>query len=241
MFMNRLPYALFLLALSGILPGSSALSQEQQWVKVEIRSLCHAGVINGLQFRSKNGIEKLDIYSRGFGLPLLYQGPRDLVFFRTEQKAEQFEAVVEVVGQVRIPDAATHLMLLFEKDTEADEERYKITAIPNDPRQFPPGAFRFFNITGDLIYAVVDGKEMRLPPRGTQMISTSGNEDGNFEIRMYRNPGPNVEKIYSSVWHTRESRRTNVFLSSSGTRVQEISVKKIVEPVVIDDVQAPTD
>lgn len=210
-------------------------------VKAEILTLGDSGVIQDLQFRTVDGIGKLSVYSRGFGPSTPYQGPQEMVFFRPMPNPEKLEGGdFLVVGRVTLPDRASRVLLLFKPKKDAESEAYQILAIDNDLTRFPEGAYRFVNTSTRTLTARMGQQLFELKPDAFVVIDASPSVDtfGNVELAFYRKENSVSKRIYSSVWHVKKSRRTTVFLSASSSRVQEIEVKKIVEPLVPEEKSA---
>ncbi|MCB1062032.1 MAG: hypothetical protein KDN20_03800 [Verrucomicrobiae bacterium] len=212
-----------------------AAQEEPGMVKAEILTLGESGVIKDLHFRTIDGIGKLSVYSRGFGPPIQYQGPQEMVFFRPMPNPEKLEGGdFLVVGRVTLPDRASRVLLLFKPRKDTEKEAYQILAIDNDLSRFPEGAYRFVNTSTQNLTGRMGQQLFELKPQAFLIVDASSSVDsfGNVELALYRKEDGVSKRIYSSVWHVKKSRRTTVFLSTSQSRVQEIEVKKIVEPLV---------
>ncbi|MCB1229849.1 MAG: hypothetical protein KDN19_06265 [Verrucomicrobiae bacterium] len=200
--------------------------------KVSLVVLSESGVIRDLSFENGGTVEKLSVYSRGFAPPVKYRGPQHLVFFRPIDPALGFDKDREIVGQVDLPANAESVMLLFKTTGNSEKEAYEIFAFDNDLRRFPAGGYRIFNTTREPVICWLAKNRFELAPKDHHIATADGDENGNVTLRIYRQEKGELTRIYSSVWQVKDTRRTTVFLTPSGTRVQEISVSKFVEPIV---------
>ncbi len=206
--------------------------------KAEILTLTDSGVIEDLSYVTVDGVSKLSIYSRGFAPSIAYKGPEEIVFFRPISNPNGFdgeEAVRKIVGKVKLPATATRILLLFEKkpsSTDEEEEAYRILALDNDLQGFPAGAYRFVNVSPIPVRGFLGRDQFDLKPNASKIMEAKGDsETGNVELKLFRMKGDTLEKIYSSVWNVNKRRRSTVFLSASQSGVQDVDVRKIVEPL----------
>lgn len=209
--------------------------EEGKSTGIEVVALSDAGVIRDLHFETREGIQKLDIYSRGFAPPVSYKGPPRIIFFRPLEGGENFDENRKVVGQVDLPTGASRVMLLFKKSASAEsetEESYRVFAFDNDLNRFPAGGYRFFNTADQSLICWLGENRFELGPDSQRIATADGDENGNVTLRIYQDREGELVRIYSSVWQIKDTRRTTVFLTPSDTRVQEVSVRKFVEPVL---------
>lgn len=224
------PLFLVILPLFSTVANSVIAQGDGDFVKAEILTLCDSGVIRDLKFQTKGGVDSFSVYGRGFAPVYRYEGPSHLKFFLAGDVPEGIETPVNLVGEVDLPVGASRVLLLFEKK---DDDTFHILAVNNDYADFPPGAIRFVNTTGEALRTRIGEKRFVLPPNESRIFEGKGDQHGNIEIAMYReHEGQIPEKIYQSVWRIDERRRTTVFLKAAATRVREIDVRKFSEPIV---------
>ena len=213
-----------------LLVASGRASVAQEEVSVELLTIAMDGVIKGLQFESGGEVQEMDIYSRGFAPPAEYKGSRELTFFRLVAPADDSaEAARRVVGHVTLPAGAERVLLLFEKDGDADAERYSVRALPNDPEGFPGGAYRFFNFTEQALVGSSGDERWRMAPGADLVVRPEGDENGNFELKIAGGRGADAKPLFSSVWAVKKSRRTCVFLLPTKSRIKGVEVRKFNE------------
>ena len=114
---------------------------EPEPIQVEMVALVLEGEIKDLEYATADPLktEKLDVYSRGFGTPVLYEGPPDLVFFRTlPALVEGAPPRRQVLATGRAPAGASRIMLLFHR-VPGEKESYQLLVLNNDVAGFPPG------------------------------------------------------------------------------------------------------
>ncbi len=225
--MVRLPVVLCALVLS------SQAQEQDGAVKAEILTLSLSGVVSDLHYISKEGVARTTVYSRGFGIPIEYEGPREIVFFRPIANPEGFSGGDrEIVSRVVLPSGASRVLLLFEKIEGADEETYKIIPINNDLGNMPAGAYRILNLSTVPFVGKLGSSRIDLAEGKTAIISDDGDENGNFEVRFFSTEKGKEGVVYSSVWQTKKTRRTTVFLLASTSDRQSLEVRKFIEPFV---------
>ena len=95
----------------------SAEAQEPKAaVEAEILTLSLSGVVPDLHYLAKGGVAKTTVYSRGFGIPILYEGPQEIVFFRPTANPEGFSGGDQkIISRVVLPSGESRILLLFEK------------------------------------------------------------------------------------------------------------------------------
>lgn len=212
--------------------------EESPAVVAEILTLCDSGYIKDLYYTSKSKEPlKMSIYSRGFAPPITYKGAADVKFFRPAAGLEQgFDDEPNIVGSVRLPAGVDRILLLFEKDRESEGETYRIFALDNRLSRFPGGSYRFFNTSSITLHGVLGATKFGLKPGESKIVIPSGeDEHNNVELRFFHQEEESgkMEAIYTSVWNIKSNRRSSVFISASKSRVRKLSIRKIVEPLVV--------
>ena len=212
----------------------SAEAQEPKAaVEAEILTLSLSGVVPDLHYLAKGGVAKTTIYSRGFGIPILYEGPQEIVFFRPTANPEGFSGGDQkIISRVVLPSGESRILLLFEKVEDAEDEAYRIIAVNNDPGGMPAGAYRILNLSAVPFVGKIGEKRVTLAPGATSIVSDDGDENGNFEVRFFSTEKGKEGIVYSSVWQTKKTRRTTVFLLASSSDRESLEVRKFVEPFI---------
>ncbi len=224
----------FLLMVSDM-AGDALCQEEAGGVRVELMSIGWEGVIEDLKYESEGEEKSMTVYSRGFAPPVKYRGNPVVEFFRTEPAPEPGDPPVKkVVGRVSLPAGANRALLFFRREETAPDEVYQIVAMNNDVAAFPEGGFRFFNFTRDTIVGSGGGRAVSVGSGKAEIVRPSGDENGNFEIRLGRQMAGGLETLYSSVWTANPRRRTTVFLLPSGSRIEDLEVRKFVENMVLE-------
>ena len=229
---RRCKFVILVLMLGGSLL-SHALAQEKPAITTEIITLSQSGVIRDLFYsNAKGGEGPIKVYSLGFGPPIQYQGDREIIFYHPLKIPTGFEGEKwREVGRVTLPEEASKVMLLFDvaSENKKGNEEYRIHAFRNDKERFPPGAYRFFNLSKRPLNGQIGEAKIKIEAQSSQIIQASGDSFGNVELRFF---GANNKVIYSSVWAIKERRRSHVFLSRADSKSEKLTVRKIVEPVV---------
>ncbi|MDF1738883.1 MAG: hypothetical protein P1U86_06975 [Verrucomicrobiales bacterium] len=212
---------------------SSHAQEQDGFVKAEILTLSLSGVVSDLHYLSKEGLARTTVYSRGFGIPIEYEGPQEMIFFRPTANPEGFSGGDrKIVSRVTLPSGVSRVLLLFEKIEGADDEAYRIIPINNDPGKMPAGAYRILNLSTVPFVGKIGGSRINLAQGKTTIVSDGGDENGNFEVRFFSTEKGKEGVVYSSVWQTKKTRRTTVFLLASTSDRQDLEVRKFIEPFV---------
>ena len=138
----------------------------------------------------------------------------------------------KVVGTVALPAGVDRVLLFFKRDATKDDEFYQIIPMRNDFAVLPPGGYRFVNFTRVPVSGKAGEKTVSVASGKTSIVVPSGDENGNFEIRLGRKTAGRSEVLYSSVWAANPRRRTTVFLLPSDTRIAGLQVRKFTQNIV---------
>lgn len=204
-------------------------------MKAELLTLAFSGVIRDLNYITTEGVSTTTVYSRGFGVPIAYEGPRELVFFRNLPNPDGFENQErEIVARASLPGGGRYL-LLFDESAEGSADPYQVTVVDNALVDFPPGSYRVFNLSSQPLAGSFGSNRFRLQAEERSIVTAEGDENGNIEVRFFALAENSSELIYSSVWQIKKTRRTTVFLLGSSSKKQQLEVRKFVEPVVPED------
>lgn len=214
--------------------ASSGAAQEQKGaVKAEILTLSLSGVVSDLHYIASKGVAQTTVYSRGFGIPIEYEGPQEILFFRPTANPNGFSGGDQkIVSRVVLPMGVSRILLLFEKIKESKDEAYKIIPVNNDLGNMPVGAYRLLNLSPVPFVGKIGKNRFNIAPGATSIVSDDGDENGNFEVRFFSTEKGKEGIVYSSVWQTKKTRRTTVFLLASSSDRKNLEVRKFIEPFI---------
>lgn len=212
--------------------SSQSVRSQEEAVKAELLTLAFSGVVRDLNFATTEGVSNVTVYSRGFGVPTAYEGPREIVFFRPLPNPAGIENQErEIVARATLPGGGRYL-LLFEKSVEGSAVPYQVTVVDNDLVDFPPGAYRILNLSSRYLAGSFGSNRFRIQAEERSVVTAQGDENGNVEVRFFALAANSSEMIYSSVWQVKDTRRTTVFLLGDSSQKQQLEVRKFVEPIV---------
>lgn len=201
-------------------------------IKAEIVTLSWEGNIKDLWFQGNKEPEKLDVYESGFTMPMEYSGPPDIAFYNDK-------AALALPPEKRPPPTAIAKLpknggsvLLFFTPLPNGPDKWEIRTLDNSLKNFPPGAYRFFNLTETPIQVAID--KTFYPPIESKHLSiiTSPSGEPIRDIALYIGIGKEI--AYSSQWGHRDARRATVFVYPSTRGEGRLEVRKFFQAVIPD-------
>lgn len=230
-----LPKTLPLLLLT-MFSQDMANAQAPETVKAEIVTLSWQGNIKSLWFQGAKDPEQLDIYESGFAMPFEYTGPSAISFYKDK-------GVFDLPPEKRPPPAAVaklpgnggSVMLLFTVVPD-DSGKWEVRSFDNSLRSFPPGSYRFFNLTDSPIQIAID-KTVN-PPIASKSLAVIAPPSGETirDVMLQIAVGKNI--AYSSQWGHRDVRRATVFVASSTRGERRLEIRKFFQSVIPEPASA---
>lgn len=217
------------LLVSLVLPAISN-AQAPTPIKAEIVTLSWEGNIKDLWYQGIKGPEKLDIYESGFTIPFEYSGPPTIAFYKDKAAlALPPEKRPPPTGIAKLP-ANGGSFLLFFTAVANDPDKWEIRTLDNSLKNFPPGAYRFFNLTENPIQIAID--KTFYPPIEPKHLSIINSPSGEpiRDIALYIGIGKKT--AYASQWGHRNMRRATVFVSPSLRGEGRLEVRKFFQAVI---------
>ena len=207
-----------------------ANAQAPESVKAEIVTLSWQGNIKNLWFQGAKDPEQLEIYESGFTMPFEYTGPPVISFYKDKGVfALPPEKRPPPVAVAKLPKNGESVMLLFTVAPD-DSGKWEVRSFDNSLASFPPGSYRFFNLTDSPIQIAID-KTVNPPiaPKSLAVISPPSGE-AIRDIMLQIAAGKNI--AYSSQWGHRDVRRATVFVASSTRGVGRLEIRKFFQSVI---------
>lgn len=218
----------------GILAAASSAA-EKDAVKCEIITLSWSGNIKGLAYASADGVKSMDVYESGFTIPEKYFGPPVIAFYAdrntlTLPPAERPEPIATATLPVGLPS----ILLLFTPLTDSPG-KMDINVINNSIQDFPPGAYRVFNLSPSKLQLVTDKTiHPAIPPQRLAIIKPSPGEPvRDMDIRI----AVAGKEVYTSQWGHRDIRRTTVFISPDPRGHDQLLIRKFFQTYTPPPVQ----
>ncbi len=199
-------------------------------IKAEIVTLCWEGNIKDLWYQGNKEPEKVDIYDSGFTIPTEYTGPPDIAFYK--EKAALYlppEKRPPPNAIAKLPKSGGSMLLFFTAIAN-EPDRWEIRTMDNSLKNFPPGAYRFFNLTETPIQVAID--KTFYPPIESKHLSLIPSPTGEpiRDIALYIGIGKEI--AYSSQWGHRDARRATVFVYPSTRGEGRLEVRKFFQAVI---------
>ena len=153
-----------------------------------------------------------------------YDAPKEkeIVFYRlvpgTDDKTKKTR---EVAATVDISNAGHVVLLLFMADP-ASPKRYRVTALPDDPKSFPFPSCRFINLTGVNLRATYGDEKIEVKAKGMNLAYPklkAGEEDDTRYTSVSMDTPEGPQMLYGNNWVARPGRRTLVFIFPQDERM----------------------
>jgi len=159
-----------------------------------------------------------------------YRGPNPLVFFR-ERTGPEGDTIRDPVASIRVPpDLSRALFLFFPVDAPQGAERYRILTIDDSRAAFPPGSYRFYNLTDHRIAGRIGDSQFVLPLQENRLVRPDHDNGRNIPLQLaVENPDGWQRKV-STAWLYRETARSLVFLARDGDRLAIRSIPQYEIP-----------
>jgi hypothetical protein len=159
-----------------------------------------------------------------------YRGPNPLVFFR-ERTGPEGETLREPVASVRVsPNLRQAFFLFFPIDAPQGAERYRILTVDDSRAAFPPGSYRFINLTDHRIAGQIGDTQFVLPYKENRIVRPEHETGRNISLQLaIENPDGWQRKV-STAWLYRDTARSLVFLARDGDRLAIRSVPQYQIP-----------
>lgn len=150
----------------------------------------------------------LSIHNRRRSENIEYVGPNPMVFHRKLETEDGTEW--EVVTEVEIASTLSQPLIFFmERD-----EGYRTAVIEDSFDHYPPGSYRFYNLTDDELMGRLGNEQVRMLPRQTISLLNPFHDDGKVPVRfVVREPG-GYSPIYAADWNHYESFRYLIFIAT---------------------------
>lgn len=219
-------YCAFLaLALSCI-----ASAQDPALIKAEIVTLSWNGNIKDLWYQGPKAPEKLDVYESGFTIPFEYKGPANIAFYKDEAAlALPPEKRPPPIGIAKLPPNGGSVLLFFTAIAN-NPDKWEIRTLDNSLKNFPPGAYRFFNLTETPIQVVID--KTFYPPIDSKNFSIIPSPSGEAIRDIALDIVIGKKTAYASQWGHRDVRRATVFVYPSIRGEGRLEVRKFFQAVI---------
>ena len=209
--------------------AATSLGQEKNFVKAELVTLSWQSNIKNLWFQAKEGLRKLDVYERDFTMPEEYTGPLVIQFYSDEATLRlppKERPAPQAIA--KLPASGGKVLLIFAPKPQG-EIGWAVRVLDNSPVNFPPGAYRFMNLTQDPIQVALDQKVAPVKANSLTIIRPNRGE----EVRdMPAQIGVGKNVVFSSIWGHREDRRTTVFVISDPNGRNGLGIRRFYEPVI---------
>jgi hypothetical protein len=146
---------IYCLILSVIFPVL-AKGQAPVPIKAQIVTLSWEGNIKDLWYQGPKEPEKLDIYESGFTMPFEFTGPPEIAFYKNKADlALPPEKRPPPMAVAKLPSSGGSLLLFFTAIPDKPDH-WEIRTLDNSLKNFPPGAYRVFNLTETPIQIAID-------------------------------------------------------------------------------------
>ena len=232
------PYNLKIILLAGLVfqAGAELPAQEAE-AAVKISTLSLDGRPRDLYFESAGKVVSIYAFKNQRSQTIEYRGPETITFFRKSTELdENGEAKRIPAGSCRLLGDSQEYLLIFSKDP-SDSERYRIFAMNEAWSTFPPGAYRFLNLSEYEIALKLDEEVHRIKPQNFTDISGNFAENSNQRAIMVSLPeGKSPLKVFEGFMYHTKGLRMLYLISPKGDQqsgqVQFTAIpQKIPNPV----------
>ncbi|MBC8128667.1 MAG: hypothetical protein H8M99_16130 [Gloeobacteraceae cyanobacterium ES-bin-144] len=225
-YMFSLSLRVFVLSFVCLLP---CFAQKQDFIKAEFITLAWDADIAELWYQAADGNHKLDVYTRGFTSPVLYNGPSSIFLYDKEDDLKLLpEKRPAPKAVAKLPPAGGAFLLLFTIKDQANQT-LNVQVINNGTDGFPAGAYRVFNLTKESSQVNMDNK---IVPIGVGSVSIIRPDKGDDVRDMGVKIALGDKVVYSSIWGHEESRRATVFIVPSPEALNGVIVKRFNQAVL---------
>lgn len=204
-----------------------AAAADDRPVKCEIVTLSWSGNIKGLAYASADGVKSMDVYESGLTIPEEYTGSAVLRFYANQAALTlPPEKRPEPLGIAKLPAGISSVLLLFTPMPDSPG-KMDIKAINNSIADFPPGAYRVFNLTPAKLQIATDKTlHPAIAPQRLGIIRLSSGEPvRDMDIRI----AVDGKEVYTSQWGHRDIRRTTVFISPDPRGHDQLLIRKFYQ------------
>lgn len=222
MHKNLLIFVALLIALA-----SPSKAQEEEILNVWIDFLGMIAVPDGLGIISDDKWVPIRLSTSARSGAKRYIGTSPLILYKQEIN-EEGALTTTPVGAVQLDASSTnYLVFVTPKGTETD--RYTLYAFPDSEADFPPGSFRFFNLTNDRLGLLLGDARVEIPSFQFQTVKPSGPSEQNVPFRIVRWDGNSWVRTLSSEWYYRDQFRTIAFISEGNDYRRSLMIRPIVD------------
>lgn len=223
-----------ILLLTGAILASVAVrafAQAPESVSAKIITLSWNDNIKELWYQTKDGPMEMEASSRGLTSPVEYTGPAVIHFHPNKEifslPPEERPAPRAIA---RLPQTGGDVLFIF-TSKEDPKSGWNIRVVDNSPKNFPPGTYRFLNLTDKPLHIALDGTIGSVRATSTAIIRPPKGED----VRgMNARIALGTDIIYSSIWGHEEKRRGNVFIVPDPYGRNGINVRQFYQAFVPD-------
>ncbi|WP_309396347.1 hypothetical protein [Cerasicoccus maritimus] len=210
--------------------GAAPINQEEPNVSIQFTTLSwDATVIKDLKFESDGEVESVSIYKRGFSIPQMYHGPRNMRFFREVIDPATGATLRKTIAQVNIPESTKELLLIFKQSGQGANERYQIFPIKRDRNNFPRGSYQIFNLSDYHISGKIDEQLFQIDTQRSQIIKLPLQKTTTIDVKFARNENDAWSLAYSSLWAHKANNRVNIFIFNTGDEIDPIEIRMYKE------------
>ncbi|WFB36838.1 hypothetical protein P3T73_03555 [Kiritimatiellota bacterium B12222] len=204
------PSTLLLTFLLLLKPIAFAEEEAPPQVKTEILSLSLFQPVSGLFLFNGEEVVPFKSVPRGFGIPIPYEGPASVPFYRDE-KAFLPEAVpTQPDATVTLPLQSDRVLILTGNATSVP---LPLKAIPIDTQKIRNGDYLIVNLSRRPVAFVIGGKQIKVAAGKIGFLTDPAWKEGILDLPVYMGYQSEGEmKTYSSVWGHRPTRRNFVFI-----------------------------
>ncbi|MDF3130823.1 hypothetical protein P0Y35_16550 [Kiritimatiellaeota bacterium B1221] len=201
---------LSLLALSTTL---AAQEPPPPQVKTELLTLALFEPVTDLYLFDGKEAKSFRSVPRGFGIPIPYQGPAELLLHR-DPKAFLPEALpVSPAARIPLPAGADRVLILTGKNENAI---LRAKAIPLDSNRIKQGGYLVFNLSSKPIALKIGNQQSKIAGGAIGTLSHPDWEKDTLDLPVYMSYYLEGElKTFSSVWGHRPVRRNFLFIAET--------------------------
>ena len=212
--------------------AAQTAAQNRETVRLRFSVLAWEPIKQDIYYANAEDNEKLRIPSEYRSDLYRYEGPPQITFFRTRAGPDG-ETVRVPVARAEIDRSIRRpLFLFFPNREESDEDtEFRILTIDDSPDAFPPGSYRFFNLTDHRIAGQIADERFVLDQGAAGvLVRPSAETNRNLALQLaVENPGGWERKV-STRWLYRDNARHIVFLARDGERLAIRSIPQYEIP-----------
>ncbi len=179
-------------------------------VKTELLTLALFEPVTHLYLFDGKEVKPFRSVPRGFGIPIPYQGPAELILHRDPKAFLPEAEPVPPAARIPLPLGAERVLILTGK---TDSPPLHMKAIPLDSSKVATGEYFVFNLSPQPVALKIGTRKLNIPAGATGRLSDPDWKKETLDLPVYMSYYIEDElRTFSSVWGHRPVRRNFLFV-----------------------------